>query len=150
MTKPDLFEYLRSHRLAVLATVSPEGAPEAAVMGFAVTPEFDIIFDTVRSARKYPNLLANPRVALVIGGEREITVQYEGIAEEPAGGDRERWKEIYFATWPDGRERQSWTGITWFRVRPVWIRYSNFNEGSREVVEFTFPPASAVTPAGRL
>jgi general stress protein 26 len=150
MTKSELFEYLRGHRLAVLATVSRDGAPEAAVMGFAVTPELDIVFDTVRGSRKYPNLIANPRVALVFGGEGEVTVQYEGIAEEPTGEERERWKEIYFATWPDGRERQSWNGITWFRVRPVWIRYSNFNEGSREVAEFTFSGASAAAPAGRL
>jgi general stress protein 26 len=149
MTKTGLFDFLQSHRLAVVATVTSDGAPEAAVMGFAVTPELDIVFDTVRSARKYANIMANPRVALVIGGEGEVTVQYEGIAGEPSGEARDRWKEVYFGTWPDGRDRQNWTGMTWFHVRPVWIRYSNFNDGSREIAEFAFPVGeSAAAPAG--
>src|SRR5579884_4132643 len=101
MTKPELFDFMRRHRLAVLATVSEDNHPEAAVIGFAVTPELDILFDTVRSARKYKYMLANPRVALVIGWDREVTVQYEGIAEEPSGEERERWKSIYYETWPE-------------------------------------------------
>jgi len=32
-----------------------------------VTPELEIIFDTVKSSRKYPNLKKNPLVAWVIG-----------------------------------------------------------------------------------
>jgi hypothetical protein len=62
------------------------------------------------------------------------------LAEEPAGAERARWKEIYFQTWPDGREREKWPGITWFAVRPRWIRYSNFEAQPPELVEFSFSP----------
>lgn len=130
---------MRSRKLAVLASVSPEGAPEAAMMGIAVTPGLEIIFDTVRSARKYANLLANPRVALVIGGEGEITVQYEGVAEELGGDMLRSYQDVYFGTYPDGCDRLKWPGITYFRVNPRWVRYSNFNENDREITEFEFP-----------
>src|SRR5579884_616715 len=110
MTKPELFDFMRRHRLAVLATVSEDNHPEAAVIGFAVTPELDILFDTVRSARKYKYMLANPRVALVIGWDREVTVQYEGIAEEPSGAELERCQACYFGALPDGHERLKWPG----------------------------------------
>jgi len=71
-----------SERYGVLTTATNSGQPEAALVGFAVTSALEIIFDTVRSSRKYPNLKENPRVAFVAGCTTEITVQYEGEAEE--------------------------------------------------------------------
>ena len=84
--------------------VSTIGAasPLAAVAGIAVTDALEIIFDTLTTSRKYANLRADPRVALVIGWDAEQTVQYEGIADLPAGADLDACKQTYFATWPDG------------------------------------------------
>jgi general stress protein 26 len=67
--------------------VSQGDAPQAAVVGFIVTDDFEIFFDTVDTSRKVPNLRRNPRVAFVVGGTMsgdERTVQYEGVADEPA------------------------------------------------------------------
>jgi hypothetical protein len=33
----------------------------------------------------------------------------------------------YFDRFPDGATRQAWPGLIYWRVRPIWIRYSNFN-----------------------
>ena len=46
-------------------------------------------------------------------------------------------KAAYFAAWPDGPSRQSWPGLVYIRVRPTWIRYSDFNSDPPKVVEFT-------------
>lgn len=135
MTKAELFEFMRGHRFAVVSSVTPGGTPESAVVGFAVTPELEIIFDTVRSSRKYRNLIANPAAALALW-TGEATAQYEGLAAEPEGAERDRYREIYFETFPDGRDRLSWPGITHLVIRPQWIRYSNFD--TREIEEFTF------------
>src|SRR5579859_7788803 len=110
--------FVAGQKLAVLSTVSPENGSESALMGIAVTPEFEIVFDTVKSSRKYGNLGTNPRVSLVIGCTSEVTVQYEGIAEELTGEELQRYLPIYFAAFPDGPERQSWPGLTYFVVRP--------------------------------
>jgi pyridoxine/pyridoxamine 5'-phosphate oxidase len=136
MTRIELLNFLRKHRLGVLSTVSPFGEPEAAVVGVAFTDQLEIIFDTLDSTRKCTNLRRNPRIAFVIGWDHEITVQYEGIADEPKGAELDRLKEAYFIPYPDGRERQKWAGITYFRVRPTWARYSDFN-APLKIVEFT-------------
>src|SRR5690349_1283542 len=51
MEKPELLAYLQSQRLGVLGTLSPEGEPQGALVGYAITPEFEILFDTVRTSR---------------------------------------------------------------------------------------------------
>jgi len=134
----EVYRFMNEQRLAVLATVNSAGQPEAALMGYAVTPELEIIFDTVKTSRKYPNLKQNPRVAWVIGCVSEITVQYEGVAEELTGEDLVKYKKTYFAAFPDGPARESWTGITYFVVRPSWVRYCDYNPQTRRIEEMKF------------
>lgn len=136
MTKEELWRVMDGNKLAVLSTAALDGAPESALMGIAVSPEFEVVFDTVRTSRKYPNLASNPRVAFVIGTINEITVQYEGEAEELAGERLEHFQKIYFAKWPDGPQRMSWPNITYFAVMPKWIRHSDFY--THEITEFRF------------
>lgn len=135
MRKAELLDFLQKHRLGVLATVSPNGDPEAAVVGIAVTDRLELVFDTLDTTRKCQNLRNHANIAFVIGWDDEMTVQVEGIADEPAGPELDRLKTTYFAAYPDGSSRQSWPGITYFRVRPTWARYSDFHDGM--VVEFT-------------
>jgi general stress protein 26 len=135
-----LVEFLRQHRLAVEASVSIAGGAQAAVVGIGVTEQCEIVFDTLESTRKVANLRRNPRLAFVIGGLAhgdERTVQYEGVADEPSGVDRERVTKAYYAAYPDGRARLSWPGLIYVRVKPTWIRYSNYNLDPPEIVEFT-------------
>lgn len=126
MTSVELLVFLRHHRLAVQSSVAAIGQPQAAIVGFAVSDQFEIVFDTVDSTRKAANLRRDPRVALVIGWDEEQTVQIEGIADEPVGEELERLKRVYFEVYPDGVQRQQWPGITYFRVHPSWIRYSDY------------------------
>ncbi|WP_027581126.1 pyridoxamine 5'-phosphate oxidase family protein [Bradyrhizobium sp. Ai1a-2] len=125
MTRAELLAFLQKHRLAVVSTIGA-ASPQAAVVGIAVTDALEIIFDTLTTSRKYTNLRADPRVALVIGWDAEQTVQYEGIADLPAGAELDACKQIYFATWPDGRAREQWPDIAYIRIRPHWVRYSDF------------------------
>jgi len=134
-----LLEFLQQHRLAVEATVSSSASPQAAVVGIAVTDQFEIVFDTIDSTRKAQNLRRNPRLAFVIGGltgGEERTVQYEGIADEPSGSELERVKAAYYNVYPDGPSRVTWPGLIYVRVRPVWIRYTDYTVVPTEVAEF--------------
>jgi len=139
MTREALLEFMRSEKYAVQASVSPNGIPQAAVVGIAVSDRFEIVFDTLASSRKALNLRTNPAIALVIGGTRdgdERTVQYEGTADEPSGAELERLLALYYAKFPDGPERRSWPGLIYVRVKPTWIRYSNFSVQPPEIIEF--------------
>jgi hypothetical protein len=129
-----LAEFVREHRYAVEASVSEDGFPQAAVVGVAVTPTLELVFDTLASTRKCRNLRRDPRIAFVIGTERDKTLQYQGIADEPQGQELERVKAIYLQRFPDGYERASWPGITYFRARPSWVRFSDFS-GATPLVE---------------
>jgi len=134
-----LLEFVRLHRLAVQTSVSTVGGPQAAVVGFAVTDQFEIVFDTLESSRKAENLRQRPRVALVIGGwvpGDERTVQYEGVVDEPSGPELERLKDAYYAVYPDGPSRLSWPGLIYVRIRPTWVRYSDYNRDPPEIVVF--------------
>ena len=66
----------------------------------------------------------------------ECTVQYEGVADEPFGSELERLLDLYFGAFPDGRSRRSWPGLIYVRMRPTWIRFSNFSADPPEIVEF--------------
>ena len=140
MDVAELLTFLRSHRLAVQASVSGANAPQAAVIGYAITDRFELVFDTLDSSRKAENLRRRNQIALVIGGlvdGEERTVQYEGIADEPSGEELDRLKQVYYAAWPDGPSRLRWPGLTYVRVKPTWIRYSDFNANPPEITEFT-------------
>jgi pyridoxine/pyridoxamine 5'-phosphate oxidase len=129
MTRDELLSFLRRHRYAVQASTAAGGAPQAAVVGIAVSDQLEIVFDTHGASRKGKNLRRDPRIALVVGWDDEQTVQLEGTTDEPAGAELARLKAIYFARFPDGLERERWADITYFRIRPSWARYSDFRPG---------------------
>ena len=135
-----LYRFINARKLAVISTTSPGGNPQSALVGVAVSPQLHIVFDTVKSSRKYANLKADPRISLVTGWDAEITLQYEGIAVEPEGETLHQAQSLYFNTWPDGVERKQWPGITWFLITPAWVRYSDFDSG--QIEEQTFSPVS--------
>jgi Pyridoxamine 5'-phosphate oxidase len=138
MTKADICQFIAKQKLGVLGTLSSGGSPQSALVGIAVTPELEIIFDTVKSSRKFQNLMSNSGCSFVVGWTGEITVQYEGQAGQPEGVALARYQQAYFARWPECRSHLSWPGITYFVVRPGWIRYSDFDQNPPFIEEFTF------------
>jgi len=138
ITRAALLDFLRSRRYAVQSSLHPSGAPQSAVVGIAVSDDFEIVFDTLATSRKGQNLRRRGAIALVIGsleGDDERTVQYEGRADEPMGAERARLTELYLSVFPDGRERQKWPGLTYIRATPTWLRYSDYNVDPPAIVE---------------
>jgi len=117
-----LFSFMSQQRYGVISSLGPDGAPQSALVGIAITPACEIVFDTVKSSRKYPNLTARPACSVVLDRSGEKTVQFEGLAFEPVGDELRRYQEIYFSVWTDGPSRLAWPGIVHLVVRPRWIR----------------------------
>jgi hypothetical protein len=138
MTKTELYQFLSAQKLGVLGYLSSGGAPRSALVGIAVTPDLDVVFDTVSSSRKYGCLAANPAASFAMGWAGEVTVQLEGQAFQPKGAELERYQQVYFAAWPDGPDRLNWPGIAYFVVRPKWIRYSDYDQRPPLIEEFSF------------
>jgi len=124
--KKAVLEFVQSRALGVVSTTSATGAPEAALVNIAVTEDLELIFYALQGTRKCANLRRDPRVAVVIGWDDEKTLQYEGTADEPQNEELARLKKIYGALRPDAEFQMAWPGVTYFRVRPSWIRLSNY------------------------
>ena len=140
----ELTDFILLQRLAVVSSVTADGTPQSALVAVAVTRELELVFDTLNTSRKYVNLKRDPRISAVLGGWQEgdeRTVQYEGIADFPAGAELESIQRTYFDVFPDSRYRLSWPGICYVRVKPAWVRFSNFNISPPEIVELKFPLA---------
>ncbi|HUB30874.1 MAG TPA: pyridoxamine 5'-phosphate oxidase family protein [Terracidiphilus sp.] len=139
MDKTAMYAFLCRSRYGVLSYLSPAGTPRSALVGVATTHEFEIVFDTVKTSRKYGDLRERPCCSIVLWPGGEQTVQLEGTAFEPEGADREGYREAYFAVWPDGRHRLSWPGLTHFVVRPRWIRCVDYDRSPPLIEEVRFP-----------
>lgn len=133
-----ILDFIKKQKLAVIATISSDGRPEDAVIGFGETPNLELFFGTYKTSRKYKNLRSNPHAAFVIGWENGQTVQYEGIAEEKNGEEAQPYKELYFAKNPGAQRYENHPDQTYFKVTPVWIRFSNVSIESEEVFEIEF------------
>ncbi|HEV2700164.1 MAG TPA: pyridoxamine 5'-phosphate oxidase family protein [Steroidobacteraceae bacterium] len=143
LQRSEVLAFMRSNKYAVQGSASAAGTPQAAVVGVAVTDDFVVIFDTLDSTRKARNLVLNPAIAFVFGGLHagdERTVQYEGIADFPQGAELARVQADYFKVFPDGPSRLTWPEITHVRVKPRWLRYSDFNQSPPLIAEFGFQP----------
>lgn len=141
-TKGELYAFMQSHRHAVIATAGTEGKPEAALMDIAVTDALEIVFETTSATRKIQNLRNNPRVSFVIGWTNDETVQYDGVVDEPLGRELERITRHYLSIFPEKLSHQVWPGNHYFRVRPLWVRFSDYH-APRTIEEHEFP-----TPPG--
>ncbi len=127
----ELLAYVRLHKLAVIATIAEDGAPQSALVGIGSTAELEIVFDTLSTTRKHRNLQRDPRIAVTFSGPGEKTAQIEGIARPVSPGDAAdaACLDAYYAAWPDGRERALWPNLVYWRIVPHWARYSDFDRG---------------------
>lgn len=116
----DFVQFVKDVNLAVLATISPAGVPEAALMGVAVSDSGELIFDTPAGARKLTNINFNDRVAVVIGWSDAVSMQVEGSVRIVTYDERRRYEEIYASQFPNSRV--SSPSFEVFVVIPSWVR----------------------------
>jgi pyridoxine/pyridoxamine 5'-phosphate oxidase len=133
MTRGEFAAFVRAAGIGVVATAGAGGQPEAALVGLAVTQAGEIIFDSKADARKMANIAGNPRVALVVGWQDDVSVQVEGHADILAGSERERYGAIYASQFPGSRVLDDEFAVV--RVTPRWLRYYDARPGSYRVIE---------------
>ena len=106
--KAKLKDLFSSQKLAVLSTQS-EGQPYASLVSFVATDGLKyLLFATGRATRKYANLVADSRAALLVDSRsnsdsdlhQAIAVTATGIVDEIQGPDRDRLVGLYLAKHP--------------------------------------------------
>ena len=124
-------EYLHGQRLGRLATVDAKGAPHVVPVGFRLSEDgtaIDVGGHGMATSKKYRDLQANPRVAIVIDDLASVQpwtprgLEVRGIAELHDSGGAERfgrgWDEVWLRIVPE-------------RVVSWGIEAPPFTEGSR-------------------
>jgi heme iron utilization protein len=103
-----LHDLVETQRSAALAT-QEGGQPYLSLMAFVATPDLRrLVLATDRHTRKYANLLAEPRVALLIDNrsnvpadtEEAVAVTVLGRAEEATPAEREDLLPLFLAKHP--------------------------------------------------
>lgn len=134
MTPVDVIAFLSREKHGAVATLAADGRPECAVVGLAWTAAGEAVFDTLGDTHKATNLRRDGRIAVTVWIDAQ-TVQLHGVADEPSGAERDRLVARYLEVFPDGRERLKWPGLTHFRIRSHWARFSDFSGAEARIVE---------------
>jgi general stress protein 26 len=133
-----ILDFLRQHALGVISTINVHGRPESAVIGFGQTADLEIIFGTSVNSRKAANIQHSPAVALVVGWDKNITVQYEGVARLLDGDEAKTYQRVHFAKVPAARKYANDPDERYFLIKPTWVRYTDLNQSPWLVKELNF------------
>lgn len=134
----EIDELMNASKTCVMATITPEGKPEAATVGFSHNEKYELLVGTSNQSRKYQNLLANPEVAIVVGFEKPLTVQYEGTARQVPADELEKRMEKHFEKVPGAKFYAYADDQVWFVLTPKWMRFTDIDaEPTIKVVEIT-------------
>ena len=132
-----VLNFLKSHKLGVIATAGGR-QPEAAAVDFSETPALEIILTTLAFYRKYKNLKKNRKVAFVVGGEKSITLQYEGLAQELSRLAFKKYYKRHIQKNPVEKKFAAMSEARFFKVKPTWLRYSDFTAEPNNIFEIIF------------
>lgn len=134
MNKTEILGFIKTKIHAVVSTVNEHGQPQAALVGFGETDDFQIIMGTSKNSRKYRNLQKNSKVGMVIGWDEEyITVQIDGTARELEKAEWDKYLETYHAKVPSAIHYSKKPDQTYFLITPSWVRYSDLS-GEEELI----------------
>lgn len=138
MIPPDKIEklgaFMSAHPTAVIATADANGRPAAAVILFAHDDQFRIIFGT-HPSRKFTNLQANPRAALVLSKDWSA-IQLHGPVIPLTGADSEAAMKLFMAKHPE-MDQHMVAGSTFFCLTPEWMRFMDTSKRPPEQWEVT-------------
>jgi pyridoxamine 5'-phosphate oxidase family protein len=124
-------EYLRGQRLGRIATVGAGGAPHVVPVGFRLSDDggaIDVGGHGFARSKKYRDLQANPRIAIVIDDLVSVSpwtprgVEVRGTAELHDSGGTERFGRGW---------DEAWIRIVPERVVSWGVEAPPFTEGSR-------------------
>ena len=134
MAHDEILRFASRQRLAAVATTSPEGRPQVAMVYFVMTPALEVFFGAFAASRKIPNLRHDPHVAIAIA-EKPMTIQLEGVADEPREAALAEGRELMRAAFPEEfRTFDHLPGYGYVRVTPTWVRFIDFSRSPERIV----------------
>lgn len=131
--KEEAKKFLQNNYLASVATVSPDGEPQVAIVIYCLDDEFNLYFATRKHTRKSVNLENNGKIGIAVGGDHApITAQMQGRAETSPEYLEEFTKRLEERSdiknyYSDAFLRISGLDFQVFKVKISWLRYMRMN-----------------------
>jgi Pyridoxamine 5'-phosphate oxidase len=83
MDRAAIHAFISRQRYAVVSSTATNGTPQSALVGIASTSRLEIIFDTVKSFRKYPNLVQDQRAPWSSDGPESKPFNWKVLLKNP-------------------------------------------------------------------
>jgi nitroimidazol reductase NimA-like FMN-containing flavoprotein (pyridoxamine 5'-phosphate oxidase superfamily) len=134
--KTKILDLLAQHRIMTVATVRPDGWPQATTVGF-VSDGLTLYFLCSRDSQKAANLSSDNRVSLTIGGDTPNPMAIEGLSMAarayPVSSPAERAKALGLmpAKYPEYSKLPppDLAAVAVYRVVPVVISVLDYSKG---------------------
>lgn len=111
--------FIRMSGAGVVATVGPDGEPQAAYVGLTADADGTLVFDAIAESRKVRNISERPRVAVAVT-DADTTVQLEGRARIAHDQERQRLGDVHGERFPTSRALDD--GFAVLAVDVGWVR----------------------------
>jgi len=142
-TKRQITDYLNSHNIMTLATVSPEGTPTVRTLEYA-SDGATVYFATFNSSRKVGHIRKNPRVAYAVDEDYPdwmtiLGVKIEGVATilaDPASVGQAA--QVYMAKFPFVANFPPNPDLIFVKVEPVTGYFLDYSKGFSHTDTVTF------------
>lgn len=134
-----ILNYIASQRIGVLAVEMLDGSPHAATVHFAhASDPLVFYFETYREHRKAEPLFGreSSRASFVIGcDEQEMkTLQMDGVVRLVTKAKRPAFDGVYFAKFPDKKEKIDDPKMVFFQFIPSWWRFTDWKTPTGKVI----------------
>ena len=131
-------DFLADQHTLTLATIGPDGEPQASDLYYAETGDLSLYFISVPGSRHAANVARDPRVAATIHADttrwRDIRgVQLEGVCIHVTGTERATAWTRYTAKFPfvlaDAVLARALRKVEIYRITPHWLRWVDNSAG---------------------
>jgi PPOX class probable F420-dependent enzyme len=134
--KQQIVDLLDRHRIMTIATVRPDGWPQATVVSYA--NDGLIIYCLVsRDSQKYANIMRDPRVSLTVANDYPQPLQIKGLSiaaqavETSDPGERDHMAEILLRRYPEYKvmPRPDPAAVPLLRITPEIVSILDYSKG---------------------
>lgn len=129
--KPWALTFLSERMFATISSVSEQGKPQSAFVGYSNNEDFEFLIGTSKLSRKYKNITANSAVSLVVA-DTKGEMQFEGVATEINNDESQDLITVSgFRALPGYDFYRNDPNQVLFKITPTWFRLINHEDRNK-------------------
>lgn len=138
-SQKEVAEFLNTQIMGTIATLGPNGQPQAANVAFSQNDQLELLIGTSETSRKAKNIDRDARVAYeVTDPDKRYTVQFEGTARRLSAEEFSTREKAHFEKLPWSLPFKDIQGQVYILLQPSWVRFSDCSSYPWTLTEFHF------------